>query len=208
MIIIGKVLFILLLVIAVVVGGLFILKNMRENEDVVETPVPSEEVVKEVEKSTVPSDDVKEQPNTENTEPKEKEFKEAPDFSLKDLSGEEVSLSDYRGKIVLVNFWATWCGYCNVEMPDFQKVQDENEDVVVLAVNVMEEESIVNDYIKEGGYNFQVVLDKEGTVAKTYLINAFPTTYVVDEEGMLLGGVRGMVTYDQLNQILADVRNN
>ena len=208
MIIIGKVLFILLLVVAVVVGGLFILKNMRENEDVVETPVPSEEVVKEVEKSTVPSDDVKEQPNTENTEPKEKELKEASDFSLKDLSGEEVSLSDYRGKIVLVNFWATWCGYCNVEMPDFQKVQDENEDVVVLAVNVMEEESIVNDYIKEGGYNFQVVLDKEGTVAKTYLINAFPTTYVVDEEGMLLGGVRGMVTYDQLNQILADVRNN
>lgn len=205
-IIIGRFLFILLLIVAVIVGGLFILRNMRDNEDDVETPQKSEDVASSEVKSTGPSDDVKEEASGEDTKPKERELKEAPDFTLKDLSGKEVSLSDYRGKIVLINFWATWCGYCKIEMPDFQKVQDENEDLVVLAVNVMEDEGVVSDYIQEGGYNFQVVLDKEGSVAKTYLINAFPTTYVVDEEGMLLGGVRGMVTYDQLNQILEDVR--
>lgn len=132
--------------------------------------------------------------------------KPAPDFTLMNLSGEEVSLSDYRGKIVLINFWATWCGFCDMEMPDLQRLDDENDDLVVLAVDVMEDKETVQKYIDEGGYNFEVVLDEKGDITKTYLVSGFPTSYFVDPDGILLGGVPGMMTYDQMNQILNDIR--
>ena len=132
----------------------------------------------------------------------------APDFTLVNLGGEEVSLSDYRGQYVLINFWATWCKYCDIEMPDLNKLNEENEDLVVLAVNVMEDKNTVDEYIEEGGYSFPVVLDEKGEVAITYLISAFPTSYFVDKEGILLGGVPGMMTYAQMNQILDSIRED
>ena len=133
---------------------------------------------------------------------------EAPNFTLRNLEGEEVSLTDYRGKVVLINFWATWCKYCDIEMPDLQKLDKENEDVVVLAVDVMEEKSLVEGYIEKGGYDFQVVLDEDGDIAKLYLVSAFPTSYFVDKDGILLGGVPGMMTYAQMNQIVEGIRGN
>lgn len=134
--------------------------------------------------------------------------KESPDFTLLNLSGEEVSLSDYRGKTVMINFWATWCGFCKKEMPDMQRLSEENEDLVILAVDVMEEKSLVEDYIKEGGYDFEVVLDEKGDVAKDYLVSAFPTSYFVDKDGILLGGVPGMLTWERMNEILDNIREN
>ena len=134
--------------------------------------------------------------------------KESPDFTLLNLSGEEVSLSDYRGKTVMINFWATWCGFCKKEMPDMQRLSEENEDLVILAVDVMEEKSLVEDYIKEGGYDFEVVLDEKGEVAKNYLVSAFPTSYFVDKDGILLGGVPGMLTWERMNEILDNIKEN
>lgn len=130
-----------------------------------------------------------------------------PDFTLKDLDGEEVSLSDYRGKIVLINFWATWCKWCDVEMPDLQKLDDENDDIVVLAVDVMEEKETVKKYLEDGGYDFQVVLDEDGEISRTFLVSGLPTSYFVDKEGILLGGVPSMMTYDQMILILEDIRS-
>ena len=130
----------------------------------------------------------------------------APDFTLKNLDGEEVSLSDYKGKIVLINFWATWCKFCDVEMPDLNNVDKKNDDVVVLAVNVQEEQPKVSEYIKEGGYDFEVVLDTKGNISRNYLVSSFPTTYAVDKEGILVGGVPGMLTKPQMEQIIENVR--
>jgi len=132
--------------------------------------------------------------------------KPAPDFTLMDLNGQEVSLSDFRGKYVLINFWATLCSYCKIEMPDLQRIYDENEDLIVLAVNVQEEKGIVDSYIRHNGYDFPVVLDEDGKVANTYLVSGFPVSYFVDKEGILLGGVPGMMTYDQMVKILNDIR--
>jgi thiol-disulfide isomerase/thioredoxin len=132
----------------------------------------------------------------------------APDFTLKDLNGEDISLSDYRGKIVLINFWATWCSWCDVEMPDLQKLDDENDDLVVLAVNVMEEKDTVKKYMEEGKYSFEVALDEEGEIAATYLVNGLPNSYFVDEEGILLGGVPGMMTYEQMIEVLENIRED
>lgn len=134
--------------------------------------------------------------------------KEAQNFTLRNLDGEEISLQDYRGKIVLINFWATWCVYCDIEMPDLQKLDKENEDLVVLAVNVMEDKETVEKYIKEGGYDFEVVLDEDGTIARTYLVGGYPASYFVDEEGIFQVAVPGMMTYEQMNQVLQDIREN
>lgn len=127
---------------------------------------------------------------------------------LENLNGEVVSLEDYRGKIVLLNFWATWCKYCDIEMPDLQKLQNEYDDIVVIAIDVMEDKATVEKYIKKGNYDFQVVLDEDGDLAKTYLISGFPTTYFIDKEGILLGGIPSMLEYDQLVSILDGIREN
>ena len=130
----------------------------------------------------------------------------APDFTLENLEGEEVSLSDYRGKIVLINFWATWCKFCDIEMPDLDALDKENDDVVVLAVDVNEELSKVKKYIEKGGYEFEVVLDSDGSISREYLVSAYPTTYAIDKEGILMGGVPGMMTKPQMEQIVESVR--
>ncbi|AFS77170.1 alkyl hydroperoxide reductase/ thiol specific antioxidant/ mal allergen [Gottschalkia acidurici 9a] len=132
----------------------------------------------------------------------------APNFTLKDLDGNDVSLKDYRDKIVLINFWATTCGYCREEMPYLQKISSENEDLVVLSVDVMEDKPTVNKFIKENGYTFPVLLDEDGKVASTYLVSGFPTAYFIDKDGTLLGRKVGFMDYDQMNSILKDIREN
>lgn len=132
--------------------------------------------------------------------------KEAPNFTLKGLDGEEVSLEDYRGKIVLINFWATWCGFCDAEMPDIQKLSEENDDLVVLGVDVMEDKKLVEEYIEEGGYDFPILLDEDGEVSRTYLVSGLPTSYFLDENGILLKRVPGMMNYEYMNQILDEIR--
>lgn len=133
--------------------------------------------------------------------------KPAPDFTLKSLDGGDISLSDYQGKIVLLNFWATWCGYCDKEMPDLKRINDENEDVVVLAIDVGEEQDIVKKYIDKGGYNFDVALDIDKEISQTYLVSAFPTSYFIKEDGTIFGYVRGMLEYDGMMKIIEDIRS-
>lgn len=130
----------------------------------------------------------------------------APNFTLMNLEGKEVSLEDFRGKIVLINFWATWCGYCDKEMPDIQKLSEENDDLVVLAVNVMEKKEIVERYIEEGGYNFEVVLDEKGDIAIKYLAQYLPTSYFIDKDGILVGGKVGMLTGPEMNGAIENIR--
>lgn len=130
----------------------------------------------------------------------------APDFTLTNLEGKEVSLSDYKGKIVMLNFWATWCKFCDVEMPDLNDLDKDNEDVVVLAVDVMEGHDKVKKYIDKGGYGFEVVLDEKGDISREYLVSAFPTTYIINKEGILMGGIQGPVNKPQIEQILESIR--
>lgn len=132
----------------------------------------------------------------------------APNFTLENLNGEEVSLEEYRGKIVMLNFWATTCKFCVEEMPDMNKLQEENEDLVILAVNVRERKDKVKNYIENGGYDFEVLLDNKGDIAMDYLVSAFPTSYFIDKEGILLGGVPGMLQYPQMNQLIEGIREN
>ncbi len=136
----------------------------------------------------------------------EKDMK-VTDFTIDTLDHGQVSLSDYEGKIVILNFWATWCKFCDAEMPDLQRILEENDDVVVFAIDVQESKSKVREYIEGGGYEFVVGLDTKGILAQTFYISAYPTSYFINEEGILVGAIEGMMTYDQMNQVIPFIRD-
>jgi len=126
----------------------------------------------------------------------------APDFELETLDGEKVSLSDFRGKRVMLNFWATWCPPCRAEMPDMQKFH-ENKDVVILAVNLTETESSkdnVPTFVEDYGITFRVPLDEDSSVSTLYQIRPIPTTYLIDSNGMIHNVAFGAINYELMVQ--------
>jgi peroxiredoxin len=117
----------------------------------------------------------------------------APSFTLKDLSGKEVKLEDHRGKIVFLNFWATWCPPCRDEMPSMEKLYTEfkDRDFRMLAVDLREGAKKVRAFKKKFKLNFPILLDSDGSVGSMYGVRSIPTTYLIDREGHVIGGALG-----------------
>jgi len=111
----------------------------------------------------------------------------APNFELESLDGEVVKLSDFRGKIVLLDFWATWCGPCKVQMKKLKELKSlVNEDeVVIISIDVGESKSIVQEFISKEEVDWLVLLDLRGSTAKSYGIRAIPTLFIIDKEGLI-----------------------
>lgn len=116
----------------------------------------------------------------------------APDFQLQTLDGATVNLSDYRGKIVLLNFWGTWCEPCKAETPALQDAYEQLEDqgVVILGVNLLKDEPVwgqtiddVRQFATLYGVSYPIVLDEDGSVAQAYAISPIPTSYMIDAQG-------------------------
>ncbi len=130
----------------------------------------------------------------------------APDFTLVDLEGNEVALSDFRGKTVFINFWATWCPPCRAEMPEIEAVHQEYKDrgVVVLGVDISEPVSTVRQYIQKGGFSWTIVLDSTGEVARNYQIAAIPTSFFIDGEGIIRAVNIGAMTKRAMESKLAE----
>jgi len=134
----------------------------------------------------------------------------APGFTLRDLSGQSVSLSDYAGKVVLINFWATWCGPCKLEMPHLDKMDREFEakgfEVLSISTDDVRGSSKVKPLIKKGGYGFTVLLDKETTVVSQYNpAKTLPYNVLVDREGRISKVYQGYNPGDEVGMI-ADVK--
>lgn len=109
----------------------------------------------------------------------------APDFELKNLAGETVRLSDFKGQKIMLNFWATWCPPCKKEMPDMQKFFElAKNDVVILAVNI-DPEADVAGFAKKMDVHFPILLDEKDKVSSIYKILTIPTTYFIDEGGII-----------------------
>jgi thiol-disulfide isomerase/thioredoxin len=108
----------------------------------------------------------------------------APDFTLKDLEGIELSLSDFRGQVVLVNFWATWCAPCREEMPAIQARYDRGG-FAVLAVDFGESAEEVKGYLNELGIHLPTVLDTDGVVQELYRVRGYPTSFFIDRGGIV-----------------------
>lgn len=129
----------------------------------------------------------------------------ASGFSLTDLHGNAHSLEQYRGKIVLVNFWATWCKPCTSEMPAMQTVYDQlrDKDFVVLAVNELEDEAKVREHIQQYKHTFPVLLDRENQVANQYGVFGLPVSVFIDQQGVVREYIKGgLLTESKIHDIV------
>jgi peroxiredoxin len=117
----------------------------------------------------------------------------APEIVLKDLQGRDVKLSDLRGKVVLVNFWATWCKPCKEEMPAMQASYDKLRDkgFIVLAVNELEDTARVAEHIRTHGHTFEVVMDHNNQVANMYGVVGLPASFLIDPQGIVRERISG-----------------
>lgn len=130
----------------------------------------------------------------------------APNFNLTTLDGKQVQLSDYRGKKVILNFWATWCPPCRAEMPHMQNFYEKNkdDDIVVLAVNLTnmdKGEAQVKNFVKDYGLTFPIPLDETGEVGETYQAYIIPTSYILTPEGKISQKIVGPMDEEMMKDL-------
>lgn len=168
--------------------------NSSENQVVTETNTPVNETATD------------ETTTAENTD-ELAVGKKIPAYEFTSLKGETVNISDFEGKIIMLNFWATWCPYCIEEMPALDEMNG-YEDVVVLALNAQESKNTVEKYIADHPYGFDILLDEEGYYSRLFYIASLPSTFFINEEGILLGAINGMMTKEQMESIIQDIRDD
>jgi thiol-disulfide isomerase/thioredoxin len=119
------------------------------------------------------------------------------DFSVTGLDGSKTSLSSLKGKVVLVNFWATWCPPCRAEMPSIQKLWKATKDQAfgIMAVSVGESAATVKDFVAKNGFDYPFFLDPTGRIGNLYGVQGIPTTYVFDKDGLAIARVVGGIEY-------------
>jgi peroxiredoxin len=128
----------------------------------------------------------------------------APDFVLKSVDGKDVRLSDYRGRVVLLNFWATWCPPCRSEMPSIESLSRKMNgyDFAILAVSIDGfETSQLKNMIAPNHYSFTILHDPEQKVADMYLITGIPTTYIIDKDGVIVDKSVGAEYWDSADRV-------
>jgi peroxiredoxin len=136
---------------------------------------------------------------------------EAPDFALKDIDGKTHRLSDYRGRPVIVNFWATWCPPCRKEMPSMQRAWEtiEQQGIAMLAVNVGEDEDTIFAFTANYPVEFPLLMDMDSKIVQQWSVRGLPTTFVVDPRGRLAYRAIGGRAWDDprlLDQVRALAR--
>lgn len=130
----------------------------------------------------------------------------APEFKLDSLSGDSIQLEDYRGKPLLLNFWATWCAPCRLEMPAFQSRYEKYAgELAVVAVNNVENPSDVQAFVDEFGLTFDILLDPDAQVQRLYLVRGYPTSILIDADGVMRVQHIGLMTAEQLDGYLQEI---
>lgn len=135
---------------------------------------------------------------------KENSINKGSQIKLKDLNGKTVSLDDFKGKKVFLNFWATWCPPCKSEMPDIQKLYEENKNAnfIIITVNTGDEKEKVIDFMKSNNYTFNVLLDINNELASKYNIFSIPTSFFIDKDGTIIHKINGPLTKDEMKKYL------
>ncbi|MFQ5901025.1 MAG: TlpA family protein disulfide reductase [Thermodesulfobacteriota bacterium] len=118
---------------------------------------------------------------------------QAPEFVLPTIDGKLIAINDFRGKVVFINFWATWCIPCRKEMPSMERLHNRYKDkgLVILAVDVMEDTNTVQGFMDELGLTFLALMDKKDEVSPLYSVYAIPTSYLIDKKGKIRGRAIG-----------------
>jgi len=129
----------------------------------------------------------------------------APPFKLPDLNGHQISLDQYKGKVVMLDFWATWCGPCRMTMPLLEKLQKEYPNkMVLLAINLEEPRETVRDYLRQQGLNPYVLLDEKGSLGEIYGTDAIPMQVLIDKEG-IVRDIKTGFSPSMLSQLRAEI---
>ena len=151
-------------------------------------------------------------PASQETQPEATEEKKypAPDFTVYDAQGNQVRLSDYFGKPIVLNFWASWCGPCKMEMPDFQeKYLELGEEVTFLMVNMTdgrETQTAAQAFIEQQGFTFPVLFDLNSNAAMIYRVYSLPTTYFISAQGELIAQATGAISGETLQKGIDMIR--
>src|SRR5438876_3621891 len=140
----------------------------------------------------------------------------APDFTLREVNGNTVSLSGYRGNLVFLNFWATWCGPCREEMPSMERLYRQlgGQGLALLAVNEKESGAQVAKFMRSYGLSFPALLDSDGKVSSAYRVWGLPTTYLIDANGRMVGMKSGSKEWasremvDAIKRLLGETNNS
>lgn len=137
-------------------------------------------------------------------------MEKASNFTIPSLSEETLSLSDFKGKIIIVNFWTTWCNYCQEEMSELNKFTTENKmkNISLIGINVTSAESskkVVSEFAKQFNLKFPIGLDESGQVSKDYRLMGIPTTLIIDEKGIIRNKLLGPVTTEMLNNSISQL---
>lgn len=145
--------------------------------------------------------------STVNESPLDEDKLTASDFSLLDQYGNSHSLSQYRGKSVVLIFWATWCSDCMEELPDIEKLyaeyQNSQEGPVILGVNTLNREpetdiAGVADFMRKNSYTFPTLMDEDGKVFEAYNIRTYPTTYIISSEGEIIDCIKEVIYFEDI----------
>ena len=139
----------------------------------------------------------------------QQQLKKAPDFELKTLAGETIKLSDYKGKVVLLDFWATWCGPCRRGIPDLVEIQNQfNEDLIIIGISLDQQNTLnqLQPFIDYFNINYPVVLWNEKVVKDYGNISAIPTSFIIDQDGEIVNRFVGLmpkeIIVEQINTLL------
>ncbi|RCX23742.1 peroxiredoxin [Fontibacillus phaseoli] len=134
----------------------------------------------------------------------------APEFQAVNTDGEKVSLSEYRGKVVVLNFWASWCEPCVREMPLINTVfQDSNSEAVTLFVNAGESKGTINEFLSEHQFDFPVIIDATGRISGLYAVTGLPVTYLLDKNGNIAHSFIGEISSEQqLSQFIETLKED
>lgn len=143
----------------------------------------------------------------------EPELTLAPNFTVYDLEGNEVHLTDFFGKPIIVNFWASWCGPCKMEMPDFDAAYNTyKDDIVFLMVNMTdgsrETVEVASEFIADSGYTFPVYYDTQYSAAITYSVASLPTSYFLNSQGELVAHAKGAIDAETLQRGIDMIYNS
>lgn len=131
----------------------------------------------------------------------------APDFTLTTLDGKQRSLSELKGKAIMLNFWGTWCPPCKTEMPAIQQayIMNKNRGFEVVSINIRENELPVSNFAKQMGLTFPIWMDKDREVVKQYKIGPIPSSFFINREGEIVKRVEGPLQLGQLQQLIDQI---